>query len=359
MAGGPFDNPLGAKPVLPPPSGAGAEKAATLFQRLLARQHEQQRQAAQAPAPEPARRTAEVSLDVPLRLGPEDFGGGRRYDRALALWASIESELRRPRVRQEAPLESEPTQTSVTEAVLRDRELAEAEPAQRTAGPRSEPPFTPLHDVAESEIAAAAEQAQALAEPLGSLPSVEEGSLPEVPDSFRELLDYVVAEAADDAALEDDLVAIEGDPAAAPAASQPHTDVPHNNEPSGALIKGVAESPAPPLRRPPPGSAAVRPSVPKPAVQEPAWDPELMSKAAQGARMVEMGDGSFAFEIDFSDDVFEELRCRIAVQDGKLMAVFRVQNQNLRRLLEAESGRLRAQLEGRGLRVTEIRVEVG
>ena len=40
------------------------------------------------PAPPPKDDTA-ISLRVPLRLGPDDFGGGRRYDRALAVWAAF------------------------------------------------------------------------------------------------------------------------------------------------------------------------------------------------------------------------------------------------------------------------------
>jgi len=41
-----------------------------------------------------------------------------------------------------------------------------------------------------------------------------------------------------------------------------------------------------------------------------------------------------------------------------VVATFRVHDVNLRRLLEAESGRLRVGLEARGLKVAEIRVEI-
>ena len=47
---------------------------------------------------------------------------------------------------------------------------------------------------------------------------------------------------------------------------------------------------------------------------------------------------------------------RDSFDGGGVRATFFVQDTNLRRLLEAETGRLRAQLEARGLRVSELQV---
>src|SRR5690606_6572489 len=104
----------------------------------------------------------------------------------------------------------------------------------------------------------------------------------ESPSAFRDILDYVVAEAS------------EAEPEAGATAPPGEGEPPERTSQASDLSS--------PLRRPPVGAAAVRPSVPKPAPEPSAWDPDLMSKTAQGARMVEEPDGSFAFEIDFSDD---------------------------------------------------------
>jgi hypothetical protein len=103
----------------------------------------------------------------------------------------------------------------------------------------------------------------------------------------------------------------------------------------------------------------VRPSVrKKEADPEPSAASRMLESTARNAMIVEEPGGGTSFDITFRDDVFEDLACRITIHGERVIAVFRVQNQNLRRLLEAESGRLRAQLEGRGLRVEEVRVEV-
>ena len=44
--------------------------------------------------------------------------------------------------------------------------------------------------------------------------------------------------------------------------------------------------------------------------------------------------------------------------EGEIVAVFTVSDVNTRRLLEAESGVLRAQLEGKGMRVQRVSVEL-
>ena len=68
-------------------------------------------------------------------------------------------------------------------------------------------------------------------------------------------------------------------------------------------------------------------------------------------------DGGQGFQVLIRDEVFEDLRCSIDVlEGGGVRATFFVRDTNLRRLLEAETGRLRTQLEARGLRVSEILV---
>ena len=73
--------------------------------------------------------------------------------------------------------------------------------------------------------------------------------------------------------------------------------------------------------------------------------------------MLNLPDGTHALEIEFHDHVLEHLRCRLhQVAGAGVVAVFTVTDHNCRRLLEAESGRLRAQLERRGIRVQGIEV---
>jgi len=82
--------------------------------------------------------------------------------------------------------------------------------------------------------------------------------------------------------------------------------------------------------------------------------------AAKRAFLAENPDGTHGFQVEIKDDLFDNLRCTINIlEDGKVQALFHVQDDNLRRLLEAESGRLRAQLEDKGLKVSEVRVVMG
>jgi hypothetical protein len=107
--------------------------------------------------------------------------------------------------------------------------------------------------------------------------------------------------------------------------------------------------------RPPPGAPIVRPPARRRAAVE-AVPQELLESTADSAMLVNDAEGT-SFDISIRDDVFSELACRITVNDGKVIATFKVSDVNTRRLLEAESGRLRAQLEERGLTVAAIRVE--
>lgn len=120
--------------------------------------------------------------------------------------------------------------------------------------------------------------------------------------------------------------------------------------PSGAADLDGAANP-----RPPPGAATVRPSAPVPSVP-PELDRGMLEGMAESAMLWSGVDGTTSFDIAFNDDVFDSLGCSIVIEDNEVIAVFRAEDRNTRRLLEAEAGRLRAQLEERGLRVREVRI---
>ena len=111
--------------------------------------------------------------------------------------------------------------------------------------------------------------------------------------------------------------------------------------------------------RPPAGAATVRPPVQRKEAPPSPVSPDALQRAARSAQLVEGADGAMAFDLTFNDEVFQDLACRITVgADGKVDAVFRAGDTNLRRLIEAEAGRLRVALEERGLRVEDVRVEL-
>jgi hypothetical protein len=105
--------------------------------------------------------------------------------------------------------------------------------------------------------------------------------------------------------------------------------------------------------RPPPGAPAVR-GAPARQRKPPAALETALESTADSLLLVNAPDGSCAFEIAIKDDVFDELACRIALRDHRVTAIFRARDPHLRRLLEAESGRLRALLADRGLHVSAI-----
>ncbi len=117
------------------------------------------------------------------------------------------------------------------------------------------------------------------------------------------------------------------------------------------------ELPAAAQKRPPAGMPTVRPSVRR--ARDLPVPQELLEKTADTAMLVAEPSGATSFDIVFKDELFRELACRVTVGEGGVEAVFRVHDDNARRLLEAESGRLRARLVERGLRVQAVRVEVG
>jgi hypothetical protein len=83
---------------------------------------------------------------------------------------------------------------------------------------------------------------------------------------------------------------------------------------------------------------------------------ELLEQTAAQALLVSDGART-SFEIDFRDEMFPGLSCRIEVAGARVRAVFRAGDANTRRLLEGEAARLRSQLEARGLRVDAVGVE--
>lgn len=109
--------------------------------------------------------------------------------------------------------------------------------------------------------------------------------------------------------------------------------------------------------RPPPFAPTIRPSPP-PRRGRAAIDEGALASLADAGMLISEPDGSASFEIAFNDEVFSELACRISFKDGGVTATFRAPDANTRRLLEAEAGRLRVQLEERGIKVRDIAVEL-
>jgi len=111
------------------------------------------------------------------------------------------------------------------------------------------------------------------------------------------------------------------------------------------------------MLRPPPGLASVRPSVPAPQLVSRA-DDQVLATAAESAFFSANDAGEATFDLMISDELFENLRCSITVGRNGVAAIFHVGDDvDLRRLLEAESGRLRASLEARGLRSVSVTIE--
>jgi hypothetical protein len=107
--------------------------------------------------------------------------------------------------------------------------------------------------------------------------------------------------------------------------------------------------------RPPAGAPTVRKSVARPPA--PASSPTQLPGSKEDTAVIYTDEaGNRTFQINFHDDVFSHLACSVAFIDGRVVATFTVQDDNTRRLLEAEKGRLRASLESRGLRVQDVRV---
>ena len=109
--------------------------------------------------------------------------------------------------------------------------------------------------------------------------------------------------------------------------------------------------------RPPLGAPTVRPTARAPKRGSAAGTQEIMEATASSALLVSDPDGSSTFEFSIRDELFADVDCRVSLEGGLVVATFRVGDKDLKRLFEAEAGRLRVQLEERGLRVQEVRVE--
>jgi flagellar hook-length control protein FliK len=104
--------------------------------------------------------------------------------------------------------------------------------------------------------------------------------------------------------------------------------------------------------RPPPGAPTIRPSARQ--RQPEAAAAAIPADLGGSMQVTSEADGATTFDLTLPDDLFENLHCQLTLRDHRLVATFRVADVNLRRLLEAEAGRLRARLEERGLKVAEI-----
>ena len=101
----------------------------------------------------------------------------------------------------------------------------------------------------------------------------------------------------------------------------------------------------------------IRPGLPVTPVSPPEEVP--LDRTAKQVFLGENEEGAQGVSVLIRDDLFENLRCAIDVEaDGRVKATFFVKDINLRRLLEAESGRLRDSLEARGLKVRAVAVVV-
>ena len=67
--------------------------------------------------------------------------------------------------------------------------------------------------------------------------------------------------------------------------------------------------------------------------------------------------GEQALQFTLEDPQLGDVSCRLLKTDTGILAVFQAKDVNTERLLQAEVGRLRVQLEGKGLRVSDIKVE--
>ena len=113
----------------------------------------------------------------------------------------------------------------------------------------------------------------------------------------------------------------------------------------------------PALVRPPHGAAMVRPAIRKAPTPTDRRDPDTLASAARYAHLQHVEDGTM-MEIGIDEDLFAGLACQICVDGDQVRATFKVgDDPNLRRLLEAEKGRLRSALESRGMRRGEVVIE--
>lgn len=111
--------------------------------------------------------------------------------------------------------------------------------------------------------------------------------------------------------------------------------------------------------RPPRGAASIRPAAQRKKQPADAVPQDLLQQTSESALMWTEPSGGTSFRIDFSDDLFDETACIITVTGRDVVATFYVEDVNARRLLEAESRRLEANLAGRGISRAQVRIVTG
>ena len=109
--------------------------------------------------------------------------------------------------------------------------------------------------------------------------------------------------------------------------------------------------------RPPHGAPMVRAAVRRRDQDSERRSPEVLAQAARYAHLQHVDD-VVTMDIRIDEDLFAGLACQVSVEQGRVLATFKVgSDPNLRRLLEAEKGRLRTALEARGMRKVDIVIE--
>lgn len=86
--------------------------------------------------------------------------------------------------------------------------------------------------------------------------------------------------------------------------------------------------------------------------------PKLDTSGLTGMLSGEAPDGSSVFELSFDEALLGGMRCSILSHDGVVTAIFHVDNHNTARNVESHLPQLRKMLEGRGLKIDDLIVEV-
>jgi hypothetical protein len=328
----PYDVPA-ATVVLPAPDEAARQRAKPLFDRFVAQLREQPGSA----------RGADWEPDAPAEAAPIAalFAGGRHYDLALSLLPQLPHGGSRcaavPQDSDAPDARAAPAPARLGAAAAALAPALPSLPAGAARNPRTRPGLPAQYGGIRPS------QDGLLPEPE-SLEAVESGDpMRRASVSLRS-----ASAAAGDPALRGSM------PSRAAETATPVNRVPVLLE--GDETVGMQRASLPPLLpRPPPGAPALRAPVRSTVVVQPDAE-ALLSQTAETALLRTEDNGAMSFDVAFVDDVFVDLACTVSVHRGRATATFRVRDDNARRLLEAEAGRLRTGLEARGLKVTEVRV---
>jgi hypothetical protein len=348
----PHDVPA-ATVVLPAPDEAAQKRAKPLFDRFVAQLREQPggaRGSDWEPVA-PVEAAPAVAASALVASAGACFAGGRRYDLALSLLPQL------------------PPGASTSHPPQGPGEL-DAQAPSAAARPSTAAASAALAPALPGQPAAAARPQRTrpgLPAQYGGIRPLREGLLPE-PESLE------AAEAGNTLPQGTVLFQTGGAPLQRTAVSgAPHQQASEHRQAAGfdaplprapVLLEGdetvgMERASLPPLLpRPPVGMPALRAPVRRAVVLQPDAE-ALLSQTAETALLRTEDDGAMSFDVAFVDDVFVDLACTVSVHRGCATATFRVRDDNARRLLQAEAGRLRAGLEARGLKVKEVRVLQG